>query len=82
MIVQPFSIAWVNPEEPKPSDGRDLVTCEICGKKGLPFPPWLCYEFGISTMLYEYTYWLCSEKCDKKATPEVKAKRIKELSKR
>jgi len=76
-----FEVAWKNPGTPLPSDGRNCVTCEICGKTGLPFGDWFFYELPIPyPKLYEYEYWLCSDQCDAKATEEVKKKKIKQLS--
>lgn len=61
--VKPFTVAWKNPKEPLPSNGRGLVKCEVCGKLGLPFGEWFCYELPIKSKLYEFAFWLCGEKC-------------------
>lgn len=78
--MKAFSVAWKNKNEPVKSDGRDLVTCEVCKKQGLPFPPWSYYELPILSHMYEYPFWICSDECDKKVTKAMMDKRKKELS--
>lgn len=79
-MAKPFVVAWKNPSEPIKADGRNLVECEICKKRGHPFDFLGCYELPIESKMYEYPFWVCSESCDKAATKSVKNKRIKELS--
>jgi hypothetical protein len=78
--VNPFTIVWKNPNAPIQSQGRELVTCEICGKTGYPFEPWFYYEIPIRAKMYEYAFWVCSEQCGEKANPILDKKR-KELNK-
>lgn len=78
-----MKVVWKNPHLPEASREHELVKCECCGKTGFPYNEWRAIEFGVgwTEAGWDYTYWMCSDECEKVAKEGLLLERKRVLNK-